>query len=676
MGRITDMKRILCCLLVWVMLLCVLPVGALAAMQITEAEPAEQKSVAPQLPYEGACIVVDEEDLPVYTVPAPSKPAQKGADGTVPYYGRSALQKMADGEKLVNAYDALVRDCDRTLVEFGDSEIKTDLRAYGSFYQEEINLLISVVRQDHPEYFYFDDLYWIWTIGNGVVTQVGQPLLMVGDTRKNAIAAVENAADSIVSGIHAGMSEYEKALYLHDALAAHVAYVDHDNAHNIYGAFVQGLAVCDGYSEAYQYLLRKAGIQSYVITGTGNGGPHAWNYVRVDGKYYQTDVTWDDQGDSLYHAYFNLTDARMGEDHEIASVAYTLPVCNSTEAFYFSGKPEYMDTYSVDALATVFAAGDLQAQMYIPGDFNTFYDWLRGNIWIAASRAGILAVSGARFSFCGNEIIVRLETAYTAAVVSPDGHKAWYTTVQAAADACQDGQYVRLIGDVQENIVLSRDLYVDLRGNEFSGTLQVNGHRIYGMDTGTDGYTCLQIGNFACTAPGGMRVEPQETTRFGSGENTKRYLTVAEENGYSFHRFYAGITKVSLAPNVTGFGYKAEFYGDLAVRQQVDSVGYSLWFTEDLVANRSKTGFSTQLTLRLQNFNAEQYGQAPVNARVWVRMQDGTVLESGVIAMSLRQMVEQINGEYNRYSAAQRSAIAAMIQKHPVMGTWNTDNLY
>ena len=93
------MKRILCCLLVWVMLLCVLPVGALAAMQITEAEPAEQKSVAPQLPYEGACIVVDEEDLPVYTVPAPSKPAQKGADGTVPYYGRSALQKMADGEK-------------------------------------------------------------------------------------------------------------------------------------------------------------------------------------------------------------------------------------------------------------------------------------------------------------------------------------------------------------------------------------------------------------------------------------------------------------------------------------------------------------------------------------------------------------------------------------------------
>ena len=81
-----------------------------------------------------------------------------------------------------------------------------------------------------------------------------------------------------------------------------------DLAHTAYGALVEdsrGLrrkAVCDGYAYAFQYLLSKAGIQSAVIVGKADFGGedpldevyHAWNIVKLDGQWYETDCCWDD----------------------------------------------------------------------------------------------------------------------------------------------------------------------------------------------------------------------------------------------------------------------------------------------------------------------------------------------------------------------------------------------
>ena len=37
----------------------------------------------------------------------------------------------------------------------------------------------------------------------------------------------------------------------------------------------------------------EVGVDARIITGYG-GGPHAWNIVELDGKYYNVDVTWDE----------------------------------------------------------------------------------------------------------------------------------------------------------------------------------------------------------------------------------------------------------------------------------------------------------------------------------------------------------------------------------------------
>ncbi len=52
------------------------------------------------------------------------------------------------------------------------------------------------------------------------------------------------------------------------------------------------VAICDGLSKAFLCLTRIEGINSIKISGTANGGAHAWNKVEVDGVWYLVDVTW------------------------------------------------------------------------------------------------------------------------------------------------------------------------------------------------------------------------------------------------------------------------------------------------------------------------------------------------------------------------------------------------
>ena len=103
------------------------------------------------------------------------------------------------------------------------------------------------------------------------------------------------------------LSDVEKALILHDRLAAFNAY-DYENymlavqkqdislipneSYNAYGALGLGISVCQGYALAYDYLLEQVGIKSeYCSSDVLN---HAWNIVYIDNKPYHVDVTWDD----------------------------------------------------------------------------------------------------------------------------------------------------------------------------------------------------------------------------------------------------------------------------------------------------------------------------------------------------------------------------------------------
>lgn len=74
---------------------------------------------------------------------------------------------------------------------------------------------------------------------------------------------------------------------------------DSNQKATVYGALVEAKGVCEAYSRAYKYILDDLGIENILVTGTavnstGVSEEHMWNYVKVNGKWYAVDVTWDD----------------------------------------------------------------------------------------------------------------------------------------------------------------------------------------------------------------------------------------------------------------------------------------------------------------------------------------------------------------------------------------------
>jgi transglutaminase/protease-like cytokinesis protein 3 len=52
--------------------------------------------------------------------------------------------------------------------------------------------------------------------------------------------------------------------------------------------------VGEGYAMAYKALCDELGLECYVVQGTYNARPHAWNIVGIDGSYYHVDVAMCD----------------------------------------------------------------------------------------------------------------------------------------------------------------------------------------------------------------------------------------------------------------------------------------------------------------------------------------------------------------------------------------------
>ncbi len=121
-------------------------------------------------------------------------------------------------------------------------------------------------------------------------------------------------------------SDYEKALWLHDWLLQQLDYDHSLKWSSAESALTRKLGTCQAYESAYSKLLTAAGITNAETRDTYDG--HTWNAMKLDGKWYQVDCTWDDTKDNYYdfdstHLYFGLTDELMALAHNGHNQIYT-----------------------------------------------------------------------------------------------------------------------------------------------------------------------------------------------------------------------------------------------------------------------------------------------------------------------------------------------------------------
>ncbi len=175
----------------------------------------------------------------------------------------------------------------------------------------------------------------------------------------------EEHVREILSKVTGNMSDVDKIKLFHDEIVLGCRYsVDAKYAATPYGVFVDGEALCEGYARAFALLCNKVGIENLFATGTQNftdesgatvSEEHIWNMVKIDGLWYNIDMTWDDPtasknnqalaDDYISYSYCLVPRSELRPTLNVDESLFALPEANSLESNYFVYYGYYATTY-------------------------------------------------------------------------------------------------------------------------------------------------------------------------------------------------------------------------------------------------------------------------------------------------------------------------------------------
>lgn len=176
--------------------------------------------------------------------------------------------------------------------------------------------------------------YIVFTLNQDATELVASPSLE--KTMEECVDAIQETfdlADRILEEmISDGMTEREKVYAAYSYLTQNVVYDQRYytqdgmvplESRTAYGAFKDHLAICGGFSWAFQTLLERMDVECYTVPGFA-WEDHMWNLAKVDGTFYYFDTTFDrgstrpfgefcrEDLDSSYEWNHDLTDLLMG----------------------------------------------------------------------------------------------------------------------------------------------------------------------------------------------------------------------------------------------------------------------------------------------------------------------------------------------------------------------------
>ena len=163
-----------------------------------------------------------------------------------------------------------------------------------------------------PELFYTDRSFRI-KLRDGAVVSLMPGYTMDAETLIAAQRVYTETLDSILACVLPEWTDYQKVLFLHDALVTQYSYDDTLRNFDVYSFFTEGVGVCQAYSLAMCALLEALDIpNAYAVSIRMD---HMWNLVQLDGAWYHLDVTWDDPVPDgtgfVCHTYFLCSDEKM-----------------------------------------------------------------------------------------------------------------------------------------------------------------------------------------------------------------------------------------------------------------------------------------------------------------------------------------------------------------------------
>ena len=209
---------------------------------------------------------------------------------------------------------------------------------------KELADVYFLLRLDCPEIFYSVNFRYRYYEDSDHIEMIPEYLF-----QKSKIIDHQKAMDARVKKLARQaekMNEKEKELFIHDFICQNIHYdkLKKPYSHEIIGPLGHGVGVCEGIAKSVKILCDALGIWCIIAVSEANPEKkikyrHAWNIVRIGGKYYHLDATFDNtlgHGVSIRYDYFNLSDGQIFRDHE--PVIWKVPVCEDGDHTYYREK--------------------------------------------------------------------------------------------------------------------------------------------------------------------------------------------------------------------------------------------------------------------------------------------------------------------------------------------------
>lgn len=219
---------------------------------------------------------------------------------------RPAYEQLSKKEQSV--YTAVYRG-----ISNYDKEISLPCEISGDTYSK----IYCLLEKQEGDLFFIDSTYYTAEKLRKAKIIYREDKKSIKEMRRELETAVKDGEGDARLGIN----EYDTVMRIHDYIIKKCRYIEENNSGycaTAYGCLVQNEANCEGYAKAFNLLASRMGLESVLVTGTtDNGENHAWNQVKVGGKWYNIDVTWDesDTDGDLRRVYFLCDDDFFGETH-------------------------------------------------------------------------------------------------------------------------------------------------------------------------------------------------------------------------------------------------------------------------------------------------------------------------------------------------------------------------
>lgn len=243
----------------------------------------------------------------------------------------------------------------------------------------------KILQMSNPQFYFVNEemLYGVNSDGKYQLALGVYNTCSNGGARADKTNGIKNKLDSWVASIKSKATILDMEQEAHDIIMRNCWYSEAGSYHqSSAGVLLEGKAVCAGYAETFEMLCNAVGIQTVCVTSSS----HEWNKVKLYGRWYAVDCTWDDDKDdktgTVYgYMYFNVSDNYSDEYSKWSHTAeswwssYSVPVCENdkviTDRDYNYQGVDYSSVFDVDYylktypdIKAAFGADENQAFMH------------------------------------------------------------------------------------------------------------------------------------------------------------------------------------------------------------------------------------------------------------------------------------------------------------------------